>query len=422
MASGKVFFGWRVVTASFLIATFAWGVSFYGPPVFLYVIHDSHGWPIATVSAAITCHYLAGALFVMNIASIHRRFGLMPVTIIGSALTGLGFVGWSAAFEPWHLFALTPLTGLGWAATGGAAINAMVAPWFVKRRPVALSMAYNGASMGGIVFSTLWVVLIGSFGFLNATIAVGVTMFICVTLLAIYFLATSPAEMQLPPDGCQQESLDSDQQVPINPPLPGAALYSNKQFVTLSLGMSLGLFAQIGLLAHLYSLLVPALGEAGAGGAISLATVCAVVVRMILAWLISPAVDRRIVAVLGYVLQIIGCLAFIFAAGQSVALLLIGVTLFGSGIGNATSVPPLIAQVEFTPNDTARVVALIMGISQSAFAFAPAAFGLLRDANLTSGGDVLGGSAPILFLGAAIIQLLAIGCFLTGCHRQIVAQ
>jgi hypothetical protein len=37
------------------------------------------------------------------------------------------------------------------------------------------------------------------------------------------------------------------------------------KFLTLSVGMALGLFAQIGLIAHLFSLLVPALGPQPAG-------------------------------------------------------------------------------------------------------------------------------------------------------------
>ena len=50
--------------------------------------------------------------------------------------------------------------------------------------------------------------------------------------------------------------------------------------------------------------------------------------------------------------------------------------LFGAGIGNATSLPPLIAQSEFA-RDVARVP-LIVAIAQAAYAFAPAIFGALR--------------------------------------------
>ena len=45
-------------------------------------------------------------------------------------------------------------------------------------------------------------------------------------------------------------------------------------------------------------------------------------------------------------------------------LLLAGVILFGTGIGNATSLPPLIAQVEFVGEDTSRVVPLIVAAQE----------------------------------------------------------
>jgi len=60
--------------------------------------------------------------------------------------------------------------------------------------------------------------------------------------------------------------------------------------------------------------------------------------------------------------------------------------------------PPLIAQVEFVRGDVARVVALIVAIAQGAYAFAPAAFGLVRDvAPLTV--NAPDGAAPFVFAG-----------------------
>ncbi|WCR19657.1 hypothetical protein [Paracoccus alcaliphilus] len=71
--------------------------------------------------------------------------------------------------------------------------------------------------------------------------------------------------------------------------------------------------------------------------------------------------------------------------------------------------PPLIAQQEFSPSATARVVPLIVAIGQAGYAFAPAAFDLLR----TNGGADVGGTET-LFLCAAAIQMAAIGCMLAG--------
>ncbi|XSC46710.1 hypothetical protein ACF1BQ_013855 [Bradyrhizobium sp. RDT10] len=61
-------------------------------------------------------------------------------------------------------------------------------------------------------------------------------------------------------------------------------------------------------------------------------------------------------------MQIGGVLLLIFGSG-SVALTL-GCVLFGLGIGNLTSLPPLIVQKEFERADVATAVALIIAINQ----------------------------------------------------------
>jgi hypothetical protein len=67
-----------------------------------------------------------------------------------------------------------------------------------------------------------------------------------------------------------------------------------------------------------------------------------------------------------------GSIVFMGAAGTNGPLLLLGVALLGAGFGNATSLPPLIAQIEFVKRDVPPVVALIVSIAQGAYAFAPA--------------------------------------------------
>ena len=73
MSSTSTFFGWRVVGAAFVLAMFAWGISFYGPPVFLQALHAGKGWPVTLVSAAITTHFLLGALVVARFAALQQR-------------------------------------------------------------------------------------------------------------------------------------------------------------------------------------------------------------------------------------------------------------------------------------------------------------------------------------------------------------
>ena len=147
-----------------------------------------------------------------------------------------------------------------------------------------------------------------------------------------------------------------------------------------------------------------------------LVTGLAIAGRSLLAWMMPLGADRRLAACAGYALQLAGSVALAAAGGDSVPLLLLGVVLFGVGFGNATSLPPLIAQVEFVREDVPRVVGLIVGISQGGYAFAPALFGLIREFAPHVAGSTAG-AAPYLFLAAALVQGLAIAAFVAGRQR-----
>ncbi len=159
------FYGWRIVGAAFVLAFFGWGLGFYGPPVYLHAVREARGFSLGVISTAVTVHYLAGAIVVASVPALYRRFGLPAVTTTAAILLAAGVFGWAVAAEPWELFAATLVSGAGWAAMGGVAVNAVVSPWFVRTRPAALGAAYNGASFAGLIFSPLWVVAIGGWDF-----------------------------------------------------------------------------------------------------------------------------------------------------------------------------------------------------------------------------------------------------------------
>jgi len=395
MTRHEIFFGWKVAWVAFAVAAFAFGIGFYGPPVFLQTLHVTRGWPISTISAAITTHFLCSALIVANLPEIHRRFGIATVTNTGVALTALGIIAWAGTRQPWQIFPAALLTGAGYGVTNAAAINAMVSRWFDRDQPKALSLALNGASIGGVVFAPLWVFLIAHLGFAAATLTVAIGLVALVWPLAIRFLRPSPAGLGLAPDGRAATA--------ISPQTPEATLrrrelLRDRRFITISAAFALGLFAQIGLFTHLLVRLSPELGASGAAAAISLATVSAVAGRTLLGWFIGDR-DRRLAASANFLVQTAGVLLLTF--GNAVALLALGCVLFGLGVGNVTSLPPLIAQKEFPRGDVGTVFALVTAINQAVFALAPAVFGLLRDA--TASYDLPFAIAAAAYFVAAII-------------------
>jgi len=291
--------------------------------------------------------------------------------------------------------------------TGGAALNAMVSPWFTRRRPAALGMAYNGASTGGIVFSPLWVALIAAFGFRAAALFVAVAVIVALWTIAGRYFGRDPAAMGLLPDG---EAAAMRRTAAVSRPTAAKLLHPwrERRFLTLALASTLALVAQVGLIAHLFSYLVPLLGEGGAGAAMGSVTACAIGGRLLIGWLMPAGADRRLVAAANVGVQLGGA-AILLLAGHSAPLLLLGCWLFGSGLGNVTSLPPLIAQAEFSAEDVPRVVALVTAAGQAGYAFAPAGFGLLLG---------LAGSGTVLFAGALLVQAGAVLALLAGRRRE----
>lgn len=402
------FHGWRVVAAAFVLAVLGWGLGFYGPPIYLHAVREARGWSVSLISAAITVHYVCGAGVIAGLPRLYRVFGLVTVTRVGTCLLAAGLVGWASATAPIELFAATVLTGVGWVTLGAAAINAIVSPWFVTLRPKALSTAYNGASVGGIVFAPVWTQLIGRVGFQAAALLVGAVAIVIVFWLTASVVGRTPIEMGQEADGGAAANAAAPDLNAV-PALPGKALVVSWRFRTLAVGMALGLFAQIGLLAHLFALIVPALGVGWSGLVASLATAAAIAGRTLVGWLMPEGGDRRLWAAASYGVQIMGILMLAVSGLHAPWLILTGVVLFGFGIGNATSLPPLIAQTEFARQDVARAVPLIVAFAQAAYAFAPALFGVIR--------DTWDGTALPLFATATGIMVLAVVAFLAGRRR-----
>jgi len=365
----RQFFGWRVVAGAFLLAIFAWGVGFYGPGLFIATL-AAQGWSLALLSAAVTWHFLVSAVLVALLPEAHRRFGIAGSTRAGALASAIGLVGWALApGGAIGLLGAATLTGIGWALTSGPAINAMIAPWFEKRRPMALSLAYNGASLGGMALTPALAALTVAWGFGPAAGLVAGLMVLVIWPLAGAVLGQTPAGRGVLVDG-------------LAPAAPGPArsrraLLRDPRFRGLSVAFALGLFAQMSLVAHLLALLTPALGVDGAGLALSLVTLAALIGRTVTGWLLPAGPRRRHAAAITFAVQALGSLALILADGTLVPLLLLGSVFFGFGVGNLLSLPPLIVQAEFPPAELGRVVALLGAINQAVYAMAPVTFGLL---------------------------------------------
>ena len=364
--------GWPVVLACFCLAVFAWGFGFYGQSVYLAALRETHGWSTSLISGATTTYYLWGAVLLALVPSAIERFGVRGVAMSGALLLGAGTITLSRASAPWQLYASAVVMGVGWACTSTTAIAVILARRFDQRRGLAISLALNGASVGGLVVAPALVGLSHALGLSRAVcLLVGGALLALLPVLAIC-LRSVPHPSHGPGTGKR----------PPTDPLPAfddrISLLRDPGFWSVTLPFSLALMAQVGFIVHQVAFLLPSLGVAGAGSAVALTAAAATTGRLALSTVIDRLHQRRTAAI-SFASQA-GGLALMLLWPTSPAALYLGSLVFGLSVGNVVTLPSLIVQREFAARSFALVIGLSSMVGQLGLSAGPALLGAVRDA------------------------------------------
>jgi MFS family permease len=373
----RLYHGWLVVALAFLVAVFSWGLGFYGLGIYLVELRARSGWSAADIAIAITVYYILGAaLTFLFVGPAFERYRVRRVVAVGSLALAGSVAALPLAHELWHVHAIFALMSIGWATMSNAAINIMVAPWFDRRRGLAVSLALNGASAGGLVMAPLLVFLIDQFGFAAALRLVGaLALVVLLPLVALIAREKRADEHDREDAAAVSGVMRAGQPAQTMPPFSARNILLDAKFITISVPFALGLIAQVGFLTHQVAFLTPVTGTVTAAWIVSLTTIAAIAGRLGTG-LFVDRVDRRVVSCGNFLVQVLAMT--ILMSTTSVPLLVAGCALFGLALGNVISLPGLIVQQEFPRRDFARIVSMVMAINQFAFAFGPALLGRLQ--------------------------------------------
>src|SRR5947208_7143568 len=195
----RAFYGWFVVAAAFAVTFVGFG-SAYTFSAFVEPLQHDFGASRGSVSLVFS---LAGFLyFGLGIISgpLADRFGSRPFAVIGMVLLGVGLALASAAQNLVEVYAAYGLgVGLGMGCAYVPAIGA-VQRWFVRRRGFASGLAVAGIGVGTLVMPPLASLLIGSFGWRGAYLALGALALVLGCSMAL-LIENDPSGRGLNPDG-----------------------------------------------------------------------------------------------------------------------------------------------------------------------------------------------------------------------------
>jgi MFS family permease len=364
--------GWRVVLACFIMAMFLFGFGLYGQSVYLAELQRLNGWSAGLISGASTLSLLLCNILAMFTNELAARLGHRRLVLLGVAALAASTTLLALATTPWQLYAAFILMAFGWIGMGMIVIAAIVSLWFVRRRGLALSVAFTGASAGGVIVTPLLLLLVERLGFAVAMLTATAIMVAVLVPVIVGWIGLPPAGDAIEPGavtGSQPQTVSAPSEI------SRADLMRRAAFWTLSIPFALGLMAQVGFIVHQIALLEPKVGYASAGVAVSMMTFSAIVGRLGLGMVVDRFVPRFVAA--GSLVSQAAALLIILQA-DTVPAILAASALFGFSVGNLITLPPLIIHREFDATSFVVVMGLSNAISGTIGALGPVLVGLVH--------------------------------------------
>ena len=194
------YYGWLIVGVAFV--TMAIGVS--GRTAFSLLMPpliEEFGWSRGLAAGAFSFGFLVSAILSPFVGRAMDWFGPRIVILTGTALMSAGLLLAPWVTRPWHLYAT-----LGVAVSVGAnmmtytAHSQFLPNWFVRRRGLAISLAFAGAGVGAILLLPWLQSIIVSQGWRASCVVMGqLVLFMIGPITLLVF--KSPADVGQQPDG-----------------------------------------------------------------------------------------------------------------------------------------------------------------------------------------------------------------------------
>ncbi len=195
-----IYYGWIIVAVVFV--TMGVGVnartafSLLFPPILA-----EFGWERGVTAGAFSFGFLVSAALSPSLGRLMDRRGPRVVIELGVVLIGTGLLLATLVTRPWQLYAtLGVMVGGGSVCLGYTGQSLFLPDWFVRRRGLAMSLAFSGVGVGSMILLPWLQILIGRSGWRAACWALGLLVLLLLVPLNL-LLRRRPQDMGLEPDG-----------------------------------------------------------------------------------------------------------------------------------------------------------------------------------------------------------------------------
>ena len=194
------YYGWVIVAVAFVTM----GVGITARTAFSLLLPplvEEFGWRRQVVAGAFSFGFLVSAALSPLVGRAMDRRGPRVVVEAGVAMMGGGLLLAPLVAEPWQLYAtLGVLVGAGANLAGYTAQSLYLPNWFLRRRALALGVAFSGAGAGSVLLLPWLQAIIVAEGWRASCTAMGLLLIAVLAPLNL-LLRRRPQDVGLRPDG-----------------------------------------------------------------------------------------------------------------------------------------------------------------------------------------------------------------------------
>jgi MFS family permease len=194
------FYGWVIVVVTFV--TMGIGVnartafSLFYPPIL-----QEFGWERGVTAGAFSFGFVVSAIASPLIGRLMDRGGPRAVMELGIALMGGGLLLAPLTSAPWHLYVtIGVMVGAGSVCLGYSGFSLFLPNWFVRRRGLAIGIAFAGVGIGSVTLLPWVQYVIEQTGWRTACTSIGLMVLIVLAPINL-LLRKRPEDIGLLPDG-----------------------------------------------------------------------------------------------------------------------------------------------------------------------------------------------------------------------------
>lgn len=365
LTQSRVFYGWYVVGATFVIALYVGGVVFYGFTSLIKPIADEMGWSYAQISLAASLRGLEMSLLAPLTGILVDRWGPRRVLWIGVATVMLGLVLLGRANNLVVFYSAFLITAVGMSSAGQTVLMATVANWFKKRVSFASGIAVSGFGAGGLLVPLI-VRLVELYQWRTTVTILGFGMLVVVLPLT-FLVRDRPERYGYLPDG-EVKVTDTAGDVPDRPqPVEARVSYRqllrSRTFWCIALAYTGHAVMTSATITHV----MPYLNSIGiatvtSGLVASAVPILSIGGRLGFGWL-GDKKNMRLLVVIVFAMMGLGLLFFGYADVAGIWALVPFLFLFGVGYGGNMALRAAISRHYFGRANFGAIFGLVVGIS-----------------------------------------------------------